>query len=270
MNERKIYPESYYKVDKKMSNSKLCALQNHDGFVVGKVTRWSSTIQSMYVDLGNGFTGILPLEEISVYPVNYIDGLLSVGGYTLIGKTICASIISINGFKVYLSRKKNMQKAFEFLCTMEDPTVFSHILSVYPQSIYLDIGHGISGMLYVCNLTTSRLNHVSDIGLKKGDNITTRIISYDSDKYFINLTYKDLFKDLSSSYDIGDLIEVIVLTPINKIKDGYFAYVDPATSAIINPPSNNPTNEIEYGSKVIASVRNSNSGKLKLTFITYS
>lgn len=269
MNERKIYPESYYSVDNNMSLEKLLTAKRTGNFVVGKVICWSEKTNCLHVELGNEYKGILPLEQVTIYSVSSKNGGLAPTVYSLIGKTICACVMDVVGYDytVHLSRKENMLKTLNYLS--EDDIVEAHVTSVYPTYLYADIGHGISGFLYINQFITSRLKHMSDIGIYKGSNIRVKVLSIDKEKFFVDINYKDCFDDLSVSYEHGDIIEVMVLNPVED-KDGYFAYINPKTAGILNFSEKNEI-PLEYGDKVIALVVNAKGpGKLKLRFLSKS
>lgn len=267
MKERKIYPESYYSVDNAMSLEKLLMAKESGDFVVGKVIYWSKAKQALHVELGNGYTGIIPLEHATVYSIKSKNEYLAPAVYSLIGKTITACVIDvdISNSTAVLSRKENMIKAFNSLS--EGDIVDAHVICVYPTYLYADIGHGISGFLHITEFVTSHLDHMSDIEIYKDSYIQVKLLSIDEEKYFVKINYKDLFDDLSLVYNHGDMIEVMVLSPVAE-KDGYFAYINPNTSGILNFSNKNEIS-LKYGERVIALVLNAKGpGKLKLKFIT--
>lgn len=262
---KQLMPESRYSLDNFMSNETLLRKITLDDFIVGKVFHFDSLSQQFLVDLGNGFLGIMPISETSVYPTLHADGKLKAEAYSLIGKIICAKILEIQSDKIVISRKANMIDAFETISNMENEIIDCTVKSCQRTMFFLDVGHGISGMLYVGDLCSCRINHVMDIGIKITDSIKAKIKRFEKEKFHVSLGYKELFKDLSDSFNRDDLIEAISFQEVQTL-DGYFAYVNPNTAAILDPPSGV---SIPYGTKVVARVKSSSPGKLKLGFMTF-
>lgn len=266
MNElKRILPEVYYSLDSAMSLEKLERNLALGQFVVGKVIYFDSANQQFKVNLGNGFMGIMPITESSVYPTLRPDGSLTAEAYNLINKIVCAKIVKLHPGKIVLSRKANMIDAFKTICNMENQIVNCYVKSCQKAMFFLDIGHGISGMLHIVDLCASRIDHVLDIGIKPKDSIKAKIKYINLEKFHASMGYKELFQNLSDKFNRNDLILARSLFTV-PTEDGYFAYVNPNTSAILDPIAGTP---IPYGSKVVARVKSSAPNKLKLGFISF-
>ena len=114
MNEnKKVIPERFYSLDKNMSIEKITQAQITGEPLVGKVVMWNSRSKKLEVDLGNGYTGYIPVEYASLYPALLPDGSLTASIRATIGKTVVVSVFEVLNFrddlKVILSRKNNMQ-----------------------------------------------------------------------------------------------------------------------------------------------------------------
>lgn len=266
MNElKKIMPESQYMLDNTMSHQKLTRSLNSDNFVVGKAVYWDSVKQHFLVNLGNNILGTMPISEASIYSTLNADGKLTAEAYNLIGRIVCVKIIDLQTDKIVVSRKANMLTAFDTISNLKDQIVDCYVKSSQKTMLFLDIGHGISGMIHVGELCTSRIDHVLDIGIKEKDSVKAIIKSFDSEKFYVNMGYKELFEDVSGKFNRDDLIEVISFHTV-QTSNGYFAYVNPNTSAILDPLPDVP---IPYGTRVVARVKSSAPNKLKLGFITF-
>jgi len=271
MNEnKKLMPERFYSLDTNMSIDKIIQAYKLRKPLIGKVILWNSSSKCLEVDLGNGYTGCIPAEYASVYPVLSPDGKITAAVRSIIGKTIIASVVDIvpngNMIKVILSRKDKMLEAFEFISKSVGEEIDCCVSSFSSYGIFVDVGNGINGLIHYQCLCTSRVKHFSDIGLKIGDKITAKIISCD-DKFHVSLNYKDLFDNLSYILNRDDLIGAIILSPLND--SGYFAYLNPNTSAVVDVPPNVLCN---YGDKIIARVkgpRNNHPEDLRLTFVSF-
>lgn len=262
---KKFLPERWYSLDTAMSKEKIIQSKETGNFIVGKIILWNPKKQIFKVDLGNGFIGILPVSEASIYPVLDSDGNLLSSAFHILSNNICVCVKDIAN-EIILSRKDNMLKAIEFFSNSIGKIVKCCITGFENYAIFLEVGFGIRGMLHIKDLTTSCFPDTRILGFEKNNSIPAKITSVDSENR-IQLSYKDLFPSLSDSLQYGKKINVMVLGPINKKETGYFAYINPGNSAIINPPHGE---KIPYGSIVTAIVRKpSKSHKIRLKFLRY-
>lgn len=260
-------PEAWYTINQDISYEELSRKLKSDEFVVGKVIFWNSSKNAFTVKLGNHIIGYMPIEEASIYPTIFPNGMLKPEAYNLIGKIICTKIIKILPNAIILSRKKNMLDTFKTINNFENKIVNCYIKSAAGTMVFADIAHGISGLLHAKELSASMIKDVKDVGIKEKTFIEAKIKSINYENFHINLGYKELYENLSDKYNPEDMLEVISLYPVQNTEDGYFAFVNPNTSAIIN---SYPNLVIPYGSKVIAKVRSSKTNKLKLSFVSFA
>jgi len=270
MNERKVMPEHFYSLDNNMSLDKLIRAQDTGEPLIGKVVLWNSKAKCFEVDLGNGYTGHIPSEHASIYPIFLPNGNLSPSIRATIGNLVVVSVMEVVSsndiLKVVLSRKDNMLKAFDIISNLIGKEIECCITSFSSYGVFVDVGNGVSGLIYHKDLCSSRVNHYSDIGLKLYDKITVKVISVD-DNYRINLNYKDQFENLSYTLNPDDLIQAKILNPLNSI--GYFAYLNANTCALVDMPENI---DCHYGDKILARVkgrRTHRPDQLKLTFVSF-
>jgi len=271
MNEnKKVMPERFYSLDNNMSIDKIIQAQDTGDPLIGKVVLWNSKSKCLEVDLGNGYRGYIPAEYASVYPVLLPDGKVTASLRAIIGKIIVVTVVGVvpNGdiLKVVLSRKDNMLKAFDIISNSIGKKIECCVSSFSSFGVFVDVGNGISGLIHYEDLCTSRVEHFSDIGLKVGDKITAKVIRVDNN-FHVNLNYKDQFENLAYVLVRDDLIEATILKPINS--SGYFAYLNPNTSAVVDVPENIPCS---YGDKVLARVkgpRTNHPEDLRLTFVSF-
>lgn len=275
MNEnKKFMPESCYSLDDSMSLDKIYRAKRTGDFVIAKAVMWDYKKNCIKVDLGNDYHGEIPLHEFSIYPVLRANNTLSPSVYSFIGKNICACVKEIlKDNTIILSRKENMIKSFNHIKELENETVSCSITSTINYGVFVDVGFGITGLVHITNLCISRAKNPADVGFSIGRLIEARIISINFEKYQIELSHKELFDNLAFALNTGDVIEVTCLDPLNKKKDGYYAYLSPNTPALVNPSREcHDFISIPYGSKVIAQVRNFNPkhpDRLRLQFLSF-
>lgn len=260
-------PEAWYNINQNINYEELSRKFESNEFITGKITRWNSLKNHFEIDLGNNITGIMPIEETSIYPTLNSNGTLKPEAYCLVGKIICAKITDISSDTIILSRKRNMLDAFDIIRNFENEIINCYIKSAKEALIFIDVGHGILGLLHVKDLSTCIVNDVKDVGIKEKTFIKAKINFIDYSNSFINLGYKELYENVSDKYNHGDIIEVISFNPVQNTENGYFCYVNPNTSAILNGPFNT---DIPYGSRIIAKVRSAKINKLKLSFLSFA
>ncbi len=172
---------------------------------------------------------------------------------------------------IILSRKANMIKALNRIKSLEGETISCTITSMNEYGLFLDSGHGITGLLHISRLISTKVKSPSDVGFSVGESIKAKIYSVDCKTRRVELSYKDLFSNLAHELNTGDVIEAISLFPVNESESGYYAYVNPNTPALVNAPKHRES-KIPYGSKIVAAVRAYSSNypdKLRLDFISF-
>ena len=270
-NNKKIRLEHLESIDNTMSLDKLIQANDTQEPIIGLVSLWDSQKKEFKVNLGNGFTGYLPLQFSTVYPFFTEDEMLNPSLRKIIGKPIVVNVKYIDIIndtsKITLSRKENMQTAFEYLSTSVGEIVECCVKAFSKFGIFVDAGNGISGLIHRKDLSIPHLYDYTQLGFDIGDEITAKVISVDAHKYQVKLSYKDQFENLALKLNHDDLIEATVLTSLND--EGCFAYLNPNTPAVIDFPEDV---YCIYGSKVIAKVkgtRTNNPNELKLTFVSF-
>ncbi len=276
MNERvkkTVMPERYYSLDTNMSFDKIKQAEQSGEFLIARVCYYDSKMECLIVNLGNEFKGIIPLDEFTIYRNKKSDFSISPAVYSFIGKNICACVKEIdNDGTIILSRKANMIKAFNYLSHLENVIVPCSITSIVKYGAFVDVGHGINGLIHIKNFCRTYVENLTYIGFYEGKFIDAKIISTNPDNYQIDLTYKDLFDNLAYTFNYGDIIRVTVLSKVSETNEGYYTYINPNTTGIINPPFAPRNFKFPYGSKVLAFVKHSskkNYDKLRLHFISF-
>lgn len=126
---------------------------------------------------------------------------------------------------------------------------------------FVDVGGGVTGMLKTSDISEVIVNHASDI-LKLGQRIEVIVKKFDRDTGKIDLSYKEnfgTFEDNIKNIKEGDIIEGIVR---NRTRTGIFVELKPNLSGIADHVSG-----IEYGQKVLVSVKKINIEKKKIKLI---
>ena len=265
MKNKTMFERSHF-LDDTMSLEKLVQAKNDQSSVFGKVVMWDSQANAFKVSLGNGYSGILPLEYASIYPTTTVEGKLSAAARSIIGNTIQLKVRSIDTFEqVILSRVELMRETFNLISHSIGEYIECCVTSIVSYGVFVDVGNGISGLIHYKQLTVARLKDFSEI-LKIGDIITVKIINV-TENLQVSLNYKDLYPNLSYTLNQNDLIEVTILERLNSA--GCFAYVNPNTPAVIDMSSDIIC---EYGDKVVGRVKKKNPEhpeRIRLSFVSF-
>ena len=126
---------------------------------------------------------------------------------------------------------------------------------------FIDVGGGVTGMLKTSDISDIVVNHASDI-LKLGQRIEVTVKRFDRDTGKIDLSYKEnfgTFEDNIKNIKEGDIIEGTVRT---RTRTGIFVELKPNLSGIADHVSG-----IEYGQKVLVSIKKINVDKKKIKLI---
>ncbi len=261
-------PEALCSIDTEMSIHKLENAILTQTTVIGTVQSWDSSARHLLVKFTKDIYGYIPEEEISIYPLFKDNGVPSSELYSLIGKKVSVKVIGFLDKTPILSRKLNMQRAFENLQHISGP-IKAYIKNYMPTAFFCDIGAGIRGILHVKDYTNARLKSITDLGNNPKDvlDVVIKEIDYEKQSYLLN--YKSLFINQTFSLHPKDFVECTILLPVPQTNDGYFCTINPSTVGIINIPQDTT---VYYGQKVIAIVRGySKTGdRLKLNFLSFS
>ena len=267
---KNLLPERFCSLDSEMSLEKILQAKDNQEAIVGRVTSWNSSSKELEIRLGNGFKGILPIKDASIYPCILANGELTPSIRSLIERTVLLSVeaVDLSGDepRITLSRKRNMLNAFNLISNSIGKEVECAVTTCCDFGVFVDISNGVTGLIPSTLLSMSRYCHPSDLGIHAGDKITATIVAVESDCR-ITLNYKDRFENLAYSLNADELVEATILQPLNK--SGYFAYVNANTPAVVDVPKSIPCN---YGDKIVAvvkGVRTNHPDHLKLAFVSF-
>ena len=135
------------------------------------------------------------------------------------------------------------------------------VVSTTEYAAFVDVGGGVTGILKLQDISDVLLQHTSDY-FKVGQRIEVVVKKYDRDTGRIELSYKELlgsFEENIKKIKEGDIVEGIVR---GRIKSGVFVEIMPNLVGLAEH-----VNGIEYGNKVLVSVRRVIPEKKKIKLI---
>ena len=142
-----------------------------------------------FVDLG----GVDGLHHISEMSWGHIDSPKNV---FKVGETVKVIIKDINGSKVALSRKFDDENpwigaAGKYSVGSE---VTGKVARMTDFGAFIELEPGIDALLHVSQISKEHINKPSDV-LKKGDEVTAKIVDFDEENKKISLSIKALLPD---------------------------------------------------------------------------
>lgn len=259
-------PECDYNLDPTVSMDSLRVALNEQLTVTAYVVKYSAASQSLIVKFGNGIGGKIPLEESTIYSLHK-DARISANVSYLVGQTIRAKVLSIDGNTVILSRKANMLDVLSKI-KHEKSFVNAVISSMFGHLIFIDVADGIRGIVRPENLTPVRFSSGKfDLGLRVKMRLPVSVLFFNEEIQSFELSHREFIPDIEDELSVGDVLICKVLDKVDSPRDncyGYFAVVGNAMySGIIDSPISLP-----YGPNVLALISRISEKGLHLKFIT--
>ncbi|MCD5410302.1 MAG: 30S ribosomal protein S1 [Clostridiales bacterium] len=211
------------------------------------------------IALTKGVRGFIPASLLSN---TYVDDLKD-----FIGESFNVQVIELNRRKnrVVLSRKKVLEKEKEALKkeTLEKlekgQRIKGKVRNIVSFGAFVDIG-GIDGLIYISELSWSRIKHPSEI-LNVGDEVEVDIIDIDKSTEKISLSLKQMhpkpWDKIKENYNIGDVITGKV---VRIVDFGAFVEVIPGVDGLVhiseisNKYVEKPAKELEVNQEVTAKI----------------
>ena len=135
------------------------------------------------------------------------------------------------------------------------------VVGLKDYAAFVDVGGGVTGILKLQDMSDSILTNSADM-FKLGQRIEVIVKKYDRDTGRIELSYKELlgtFEENVKKFNEGDIVEGVVR---NRIKTGVSVELMPNIIGIAEH-----VNGIEYGQKVLVSIKKINLEKKKIKLI---
>ncbi|MCX5849075.1 MAG: 30S ribosomal protein S1 [Deltaproteobacteria bacterium] len=214
-----------------------------EGVVVEKVKGGLS------VDIG--IIAFLPGSQVDVRPVKDLD--------KFVGQTMDFKVLKYDRKRnnVVLSRRtiaaseREAEKRDILKSIQEGNVVEGVIKNITDYGIFIDLG-GIDGLLHVTDISWGRIAKPAE-NFRKGEKITTKVLSFDSEKERVSLGLKQLMDNpwdkITEKYPVGSIIEGKV---VNLTDYGVFVELAPGVEGLVHISEMYWTREIKHPSKVLS------------------
>ena len=135
------------------------------------------------------------------------------------------------------------------------------VVNLLDYGAFVDVGGGVTGLIKLSDVSDIPLKHPNEV-LRIGQRINVIVKKYDRDTGKIELSYKEqlgTFEQNVKKLKEGDIVEGIVK---NRIKTGIFIELKPNLIGLAEH-----INGLEYGQKVLVSIKRINIEKKKIKLI---
>lgn len=145
-----------------------------------------------FVDLG-GVDGLLHISEMSWGHIDSPKNLFKVG------EEVKVIIKDINGSKIALSRKFDDENPWKGAAEkyMIGNVVTGKVARMTEFGAFIELEPGIDALLHVSQISREHINKPSDV-LKKGEEVTAKIVDFDEENKKISLSMKALLPEAES------------------------------------------------------------------------
>ncbi len=216
--------------------------------------------------VGSDIKAIIPRDEAS--SIVGEDGLVEekhiINKKGKILHTCIKDILKIDDRVELILSKKMLElkvRRWMYMHLKEGMKLKGVVVSTTEYAAFVDVGGGVTGILKIQDMTDLVLQHTSDM-FKPGQRIEVVVKKYDRDTGRIELSYKELlgtFEENVKKFKEGDIVEGIIR---NRIKSGVFVELKPNLVGLAEH-----VNGIEYGQKVLVSIKRINVEKKKIKLI---
>lgn len=186
------------------------------------------------VDLGHNVRGFCPFSKADVVRVENPEEYINTEGEFLLDR-----LYSSNKLKIVLSRRGYLEKEIErkkndfFENTSIGDTVEGTVKSFTSFGAFIDLG-GFDGLLHINDMSWGHVTRPKDF-VKKGQEISLKVIHLDPEEQKINLSLKhftpDPWLDFEDKYHVGDVVNGTV----TKLTDfGAFVELEEGVEGLVH------------------------------------
>jgi len=197
-----------------------------------------------------GIVAFLPGSQVDIRPVKDLD--------KFVGQTLDFKVLKYDRKRnnVVLSRRpivaseREAEKKDILKSIQEGSIVEGVIKNITDYGIFIDLG-GVDGLLHVTDISWGRIAKPSE-NFQKGDKITTKVLSFDSEKERVSLGLKQLtdnpWEKITEKYTVGSIVNGKV---VNLTDYCVFVEIESVVDGLVHISEMYWTREIKHPSKVL-------------------
>ncbi len=198
-----------------------------------------------------GVEAFLPGSQVDIRPVKNFD--------KYVGQTLELEVLKYDRKRnnVVLSRKAILERELEeqrakILETMEEGKIVEGVVkNITDYGVFVDLG-GMDGLLHITDMSWGRIRHPSE-KFSRDDEITVKILSFDSEKQRISLGLKQLtenpWNNVTENYAVGSMVDGKVVSIIDY---GAFIEMEPGLEGLIHISEMFWTKKTKHPSKILS------------------
>lgn len=198
-----------------------------------------------------GVEAFLPGSQVDIRPVKNFD--------KYVGQTLELEVLKYDRKRnnVVLSRKAILERELEeqrakILETMEEGKIVEGVVkNITDYGVFVDLG-GMDGLLHITDMSWGRIRHPSE-KFSRDDEITVKILSFDSEKQRVSLGLKQLtenpWNNVTENYAVGSMVDGKVVSIIDY---GAFIEMEPGLEGLIHISEMFWTKKTKHPSKILS------------------
>ena len=230
MEYQRFMPEGWNISDSIITREELTNAISTGEILQGKVNKCDPNY-NLYIELGNGITGIIPREEVEAVNIDETGFPKPNICTSKVNKYVQFKVKDIDSKNNFiLSRREVGKDALNWITNdlQEGMIVNGIVKSMQPYGVFIEIGGGIVGLLHIEDISIARIKTPAE-RLKIGQKINVMIKCIDRKLERVILTYKELlgtWEENVESFNEGETVTGIA-RETEKSKNGIFVELKP-------------------------------------------
>lgn len=188
--------------------------------------------QGVFVDLGGGVEGFIPISELSWGRIKHPSNLVSQG------EEIRTKVIKLENDKITLSLKQTKPDPWSLAAKKYKPgtRIRGKVVSVTNFGVFVELEPGVEGLVHSSELTwTKRFRHPKEI-VSVGTRVETVVLEVDADKRRIALSLKQIEQSPWELFKEKNPPGTVVKGKVKEVTDrGVFVEVQEELVGLVHP-----------------------------------
>ena len=224
----KLLPEGWNQETFNLKNNTIEEIEK-DQIMQGIVKECDENC-NLYINLGNGITGIIPKDEVEGININKDKKQKENICKGKTKKIIQFKIKEIKENTPILSRKEVQKEALQYIFEnyQKGESIKGIVKNITPYGAFIEIGGGIVGLAHIEDLSVARIKTPYE-RLKIGQKVNAIIKNIDKENKKISLSYKENYgtwQENADKFYQGEITKGIV-RETEKNKNGIFIEITP-------------------------------------------
>ena len=250
---QRFIPEGWIEKENKYTMQEIIKAKEEGKVLQGKIESIDS-MHNAYINLGDNIKGVIQKQDLGIISKN--------------NPYVQFKVNNIVDETCFLSRKAVKDESLSWAINdlSKGDIVDGIVRNIKPYGAFIDIGGGSSGLLYINDISVSRMKSPEE-KLKVGQKIKVKIKNIDKENKKFFLSYKEMlgsWEDNVKDLKEGEIVKGIV-KETTKNNDGIFIELKPNLVGLCEYKEN-----LKYGQEVEVKLKKiiPNKKKIKLTIVS--